>query len=182
MTNMKEIDDVTIRLAAKKNDKAFKSVYEYYAPFVWKVIYRTVAGDQNAATEIVQDTFIRIYKSLHLFSFNSGLSTWIYRIAFNTSQTYLSKQFKNNNHVLLDENIAGNSSLDTSLESKDFVNIILNSLSSEDRFLLTSREIDGISFDELAEITGKSSESLRTRLSRLKEQLRTVFAQQNQTE
>ena len=50
------------------------------------------------------------------------------------------------------------------------------------RFLLTGREVDGIPFEELAEITGKSSESLRTRVSRLKEQLRTVFAQQNQTE
>jgi len=139
-------------------------------------------GDQNVATEIVQDTFIRVYKSLHLFSFNSGLSTWIYRIAFNTSQSYLSKQYKNNNYVLLDESITGSHELDKGLETKDFVNAILKTLSPDDRFLLTSREIEGIPFEELAEITGKSSESLRTRLSRLKEQLRTVFTQQYQAD
>ena len=179
---MKEIDDLTIRQAAKKNEKAFRRVYDYYAPFVWKIIYRTVSGDHNAATEIVQDTFIRIYKSLHLFSFNSGLSTWIYRIAFNTSQSYYSKQYKYNDHVLLDENIASDKAFDQGLETKDFVNSILATLSQEDRFLLTSREVEGIPFEELAEITGKTSESLRTRISRLKEQLRTVFAQQNQTD
>jgi len=179
---MKEIDDLTIRQAAKKNEKAFKRVYDYYAPFVWKVIFRTAGGDRNVATEIVQDTFIRIYKSLHLFSFNSGLSTWIYRIAFNTSQSYLSKQYKNNDYVLLDENIAGNKTFDKGLETKDFVHSILKTLSPDDRFLLTSREVEGIPFEELAEITGKTSESLRTRISRLKEQLRTVFAQQNQTD
>jgi RNA polymerase sigma-70 factor (ECF subfamily) len=179
---MKEIDDLTIRQAAKKNEKAFRRVYDYYAPFVWKVIFRTAGGDHNVANEIVQDSFVRIYKSLHLFSFNSGLSTWIYRIAFNTSQSYLSKQYKNNNYVLLDENIAGTKDFNQELENKDFVNSILKTLSPDDRFLLISREVEGIPFEELAEITGKSSESLRTRLSRLKEQLRTVFAQQNQTE
>jgi RNA polymerase sigma-70 factor (ECF subfamily) len=179
---MKEIDDLTVRQAAKKNEKAFRCIYDYYAPFVWKVIFRMAGGDQNVATEIVQDTFIRVYKSLHLFSFNAGLSTWIYRIAFNTSQSYLSKQYKNNNYVLLDENITGSHELDKGLETKDFVNAILKTLSPDDRFLLTSREIEGIPFEELAEITGKSSESLRTRLSRLKEQVRTVFTQQYQTD
>jgi DNA-directed RNA polymerase specialized sigma24 family protein len=58
------------------------------------------------------------------------------------------------------------------------VTVLLNSLSPEERFLITSRVVEGIPFDELAAITGRSSESLRTQISRLKDKLRVVCENQ----
>jgi len=169
---MRELDELTVRRAAKKDEHAFKILYDYYAPFVWKVVYKTVNGDHNEAVEIVQETFIRVYKSLNAFSFNSGLSTWIYRIAFNTAKSYILKRKKRSAITEFDDEKYWNNKNDATYETKDVVKFLLDKLSPADRFILTSREIEGITFEELSEITGKSSEALRTKVSRIKGLLR----------
>jgi RNA polymerase sigma-70 factor (ECF subfamily) len=174
---MKEIDELTIRLAAKKDPAAFKRIYDYYAEFVWKVIFRTVNGDGEAAKEIVQDTFVRVLSSLKSFSFKSGLSTWIYRIAFNAANTYVARNKRMSFFAPEDmDALAGRESKNT-YEDEELVRILLSGLSTEERFLITSREVEGIPFDELALVVGRSSESLRTQISRLKEKLRSVYEQ-----
>jgi RNA polymerase sigma factor (sigma-70 family) len=172
---MNEIDQVTVRLASKKDRAAFKRIYDFYSPFVWKIAFRTLHGDAEAAGEAVQDTFIRVHESLPKFSGVSALSTWLYRIVFNVCLTSLAKQKRSNALQPLDEDIpSGVSVLDT-LDSKEQVNAILAGMSEEERFLLTGREVLDLSYDELARITGRNSGSLRTQLSRLKEEIRRKF-------
>jgi RNA polymerase sigma factor (sigma-70 family) len=170
---MNEVDEVTIRLAAKKDDQAFRRLYDHYAGFVWKVIFRTVNGDKEWAREIVQETFIRVYASLKSFSYKSALSTWIYRIAFNTAYTYV-KQNKRGASSFDPETI-GHDGNAHAYENEEMVRMVLSALSEEERFLLTSREVEGIPFEELSLIVGRSSESLRTQMSRMKEKLRDMF-------
>jgi RNA polymerase sigma-70 factor, ECF subfamily len=169
---MNEIDQVTIRLAKKKDRAAFKRIYDFYSPFVWKIAFRTLHGDAEAAGEAVQDTFIRVHESLPKFSGESALSTWLYRIVFNVCLTSLSKQKRSNAMQQLDENIQGATSVSDNLESKEQVEAILAGISAEERFLLTGREIMDLSYEELAVITGRNPGSLRTQLSRLKEEIR----------
>ena len=171
---MTEIDGPTIRLAAQKDECAFKKVYDCYAPFVWRLVYKTVGGDRDEAIEIVQDTFIRVYKSLPGFSFNAKLSTWIYRIALNAAKNHLFKKGKQSGLLEFDEKKHWDDAGDPAFETIELINSLLANLSPEDRFILTSREMDGVTFKELAEITGKSSESLRTRASRIKERFRVM--------
>ena len=173
---MTEIDEPTVRLAAQKDEIAFKRVYDCYAPFVWRLVYKTAGGDRNAAIEIVQETFIRVYKSLPGFSFNAKLSTWIFRIALNAAKNYWFKKGKQSGLLEFDEKEHGNGAGDNAFETIELINSLLANLSPEDRFILTSREMDGVSFKELSEITGKSSESLRTRISRIKERFRGTVA------
>ena len=179
---MKELDEATIRLAAKKNQSAFKRLYDYYAPFVWKVTYRTVNGDKDAASEIVQETFIRVYMSLGSFGFNAALSTWIYRIALNAANTYWAK--RNTKRIVrgVDMELFADAKIKQQYENEELVHALMSPLSVEDRFVLMSREVEGISFEELAQITGKSSESLRTQVSRLKARLRGAYEAMNKKE
>jgi len=170
---MNEIDEVTIRLAAKKDAQAFRRLYDHYAGFVWKIIFRTVNGEKESAQEIVQETFIRVYASLKSFSYQSALSTWIYRIAFNTAYTYV-KQNKRSASSL-DPEMIGHDGNANSYENEEMVRMVLSVLTEEERFLLTSREVEGIPFEELSLIVGRSSESLRTQMSRMKEKIRTMF-------
>ena len=170
---MKEIDEITIRLAAKRDANAFRRIYDYYSGFVWKVIFRTANGDKEAAREIVQETFIRVYTSLKSFAFKSALSTWIYRIAFNAANTYMAKVKHRISGV--DVETVSHSTTANAYENEEMVKIVLSVLSPEERFLLTSREAEGIPFEELAAIMGRSSESLRTQVSRMKEKLREMF-------
>lgn len=175
---MRELDDVTVRCAQKKNSASFKALYDFYAPFVWKVAYRTMHGDQQAAEEAVQNTFIRVYHSLSKFGGESALSTWIYRIVYNVCMTMLSKQRNVKMMQPLYENIAQSFSEAERIDMKEDMQKILTSISAEERFLLTGRELLGFSFEELAGITGKSAGSLRTQLSRLKGEIREKFREE----
>jgi RNA polymerase sigma-70 factor, ECF subfamily len=174
---MNEIDQTTIALAKKKDRNAFKRVYDFYAPFVWKIAFRTMHGDGEAAGEAVQDTFIRVHESLSGFSGESALSTWLYRIVFNVCISMLAKQKRMNIMQELDENIPAGVSLGDTIDNKEQMRIILAGISAEERFLLTGREVLGLSYEELARITGKNPGSLRTQLSRLKDEIRKKYGE-----
>jgi RNA polymerase sigma-70 factor, ECF subfamily len=172
---MNEIDDLTILRAKKRDDDAFKRLYDYYAQFVWKIAYRTLHGDMQAASEAVQETFVRMYGNLPKFKGGAGFSTWIFRIAFNACMS-LTKKRPNHYEFGSVENEAIDAGDETEkIDMKLKADKILSSLSEEDRFLLTGREILGLSFEELEDITGKNQGALRTQLSRLKQTIRSKF-------
>jgi RNA polymerase sigma-70 factor, ECF subfamily len=173
---MVECDRVTIERAARGDEKAFRMLYDFYAPFVWRIVYRTSGNDHDAAQEIVQETFVNIHRSLKSFSGASSLSTWIYRIAFNAAKSFWAKvvRYKATTVPLNDERPDPRYFADT-YETGELVNKILGELTVEDRFLLVAREADGLTFEEIADISGKSSEALRTRMSRMKEKIRSVL-------
>jgi RNA polymerase sigma-70 factor (ECF subfamily) len=172
---MVECDRVTIARAAGGDKKAFRKLYDHYAPFVWRIVYRSSGSDHEAAREIVQETFVRIHRSLKSFNVASSLGTWIYRIAFNTANGYWSKRtrYRQTTVPLADDRPDMSSRADT-YEARELVEKILGELAEEDRFLLVAKEVDGMTFEEIAAITGKSPESLRTRMSRMKDRIRSV--------
>ncbi len=174
---MKELDDLTIQRAKNGDRASFKAVYDFYSPFSWKIAFRTLHGDQGAAVEAVQETFIRVYNSLSKFGGGAAFSTWIFRITYNACMTLLSKQSRQNGMLPLDEETGSVVSSSEQVDMKEDMQKILKSISPEERFLLTGREVLGFSFDELADITGKNAGSLRTQLFRLKEQIRKKFGE-----
>ncbi len=172
---MKEIDEITIQRAKKGDRSAFREVYDFYAPFSWKIAYRTMHGNSQSAAEAVQDTFIRVHNSLSKFGGGSAFSTWIYRITYNVCMTLLSKQNRADEMLEFDEDTGPVVASAESVDMKQEMQRILKSISPEERFLLTAREMLGFSFEELADITGKNAGSLRTQLFRLKEEIRKRF-------
>ena len=177
---MKEIDDITIKAAAKKDAKAFRRVYDYYSPFVWKVVFRTTNGDMDAATEIMQDVFVKVYQSLKSYRFGAAFSTWLYRIAYTTTLNLFRRRTgARQRFVKLEEANTTTNPTDT-VETRDVVERVLDNLTPHERFLLVAREVDGVSFEELERMTGRSAGSLRTRLSRLKETIRKGLGNEKQ--
>lgn len=174
---MVDIDRVTLEKATRGDERAFRRLYDHYAPFVWRIVYRTAGSDRAAAEEIVQDTFVRVNGSLKKFNAASSLGTWIYRIAFNTAQSYLAAQARlRSKTVPFSDDLAEKRYPADAYDSRDLVEKILSELSPEERFLLITKEIDCLTFEEIAEITGKSQESLRTRVFRIKEKIKALFA------
>jgi len=171
---MTELDDITIA-RAKKDNKAFKKVYDYYAPYVWKIAFRTMHGNHDAAQEAMQETFIRVHNSLLKFSGQSAFSTWIYRIVFNVCLTMQTKQKKSLIHEEYNDEIGNAKNQNDAMDMREDVERILASLDKEERFLLAGRELLDLSYAELAHITQKNEGSLRTQLSRIKEDIRRNF-------
>jgi RNA polymerase sigma-70 factor (ECF subfamily) len=176
---MKELDDVTLRRAIKGDRRAFKTLYDHYAPFLWKVLFSMGGRDMTTTRELVQDTFVKVHASLGQFRGNSTFSTWLYRIAYTTTVASLRRtRLSALSSTSADINtISGQDRTDT-FDDKELAGRILSSLSAEDRFLLIAREVEDIAFDELALITGRNAGALRTQLHRLKEGIRKTFPQE----
>jgi len=154
------------------SNRGFKKIYDYYAPFVWRIALRSLANEDDAKV-VMQSVFIVLHKSIKNFRFESAFSTWIYRITLNETMKFINKR-TSRKELPLDENIQAKSNEDK-IGDKDFAKKILGSLSTEERFLLVSREVDGIPFEDLAKITGKTSGALRVEISRLKQKIREQF-------
>jgi len=168
-----EIDELTLEQARRGDRKAFGSFYKHYSPFVWRLCFRSSNGDSLIAQEIVQNTFVKAHRFLGGFSKNSALSTWLYTITYSCINEYFAKVTKYNiRNIEFDDEFTGSASEYLPYENRQLVSAILKDLTEKERFLLTAREVDGLSYEELAVITKEPEGTLRTRLSRLKTDIR----------
>jgi len=122
----------------------------------------------------MQNAFVKVHRYLGGFAWGSAFSTWLYRVTYHCINEYFSKEKRHNARTAeFDEEYVGGVSSDTlPFENRQVVNMILAPLDESDRFLLTAREVDGRSYEELAEIMGVKEGALRTRLTRLKADIR----------
>jgi len=84
MVQMEESDAITISLARQGDEEAFRTLVERHSRDVFRLAYR-ITADRHDAEDVVQDTFLRAYRSLKRFQERSGFRTWLYRIAVNCS-------------------------------------------------------------------------------------------------
>jgi RNA polymerase sigma-70 factor (ECF subfamily) len=168
---MEDLDRITIQHAIKGDNRAFKAIYDHYSPFIWRVLFKMVSGDRNLAEELLQETFVKIHYALKTFRAESSFATWAYRIAYNVTLHSVAKRKKHSVLTACDDQIADNHRSDH-YEDSEMVHKLLKELSHEDRFLLVAKEVDDFSYDDLSEITNISAGALRTRLHRLKENIR----------
>jgi RNA polymerase sigma-70 factor (ECF subfamily) len=170
---MEELDNKIIRAAADGEKKAFKMLYDHYSTMVWRVVFKTVHGDRIAAEEIAQEVFVKVFRSLKTFRGDAAFSTWLYRLTYTTTMSWLTRNKRQQMHIVtFDDELAiptGNQAPDL----REQVARILAALTAEERFLLVAREVDDLSYDDLAVITGSAAGALRTRLHRLKQTIRT---------
>src|SRR5205807_5260012 len=93
-----EITDAAIVAQVLAGDKeAFRLLVERHTRSIYSVAYRMTENQQDAE-EIVQETFLRAYKSLARFELRSSFSTWLYRIAVNRSLDFLKAKKMNDSY------------------------------------------------------------------------------------
>src|SRR5437588_1647575 len=95
-----EITDAAIVAQVLAGDReAFRLLVERHTRSIYNVAYRMTENQQDAE-EIVQETFLRAYKSLGRFELRSSFSTWLYRIAVNRSLDFLTAKKINSSHYI----------------------------------------------------------------------------------
>ncbi len=146
------------------DEAAFNLIVRKYQ----KTIYwfaRRMLGNHSDADEVTQEVLITLYEKLHTFKFESSLSTWIYKITNSKALNLIRKQ-KVREFFSLDTVFHKSSSDDVikDLESREKLERVEKALSSipeKQRDVFVLRHFEGLSYKEIAEITGKSVGTLK---------------------
>ncbi|HKT80237.1 MAG TPA: sigma-70 family RNA polymerase sigma factor [Vicinamibacterales bacterium] len=142
-------------------------------------------GDADEARDLAQDVFLRVFRTIHRFRGQSSLRTWIYRIAVNQARNR--RRFWRRRHradqVSLDAHVAthgdfpslGLSRPDRVLAQKELATQLEEALASlpfDQRTAIVLREVDGLSYDEIAFSLGVAVGTVKSRLTRARQSLR----------
>jgi RNA polymerase sigma-70 factor, ECF subfamily len=169
------MDSISLRvleLAGQGDIEAFEEVYKTTAGFVYNVALRIIRNSADAQ-EVTQDVFMKIYRGLKDFAFRSSFKTWVYRITVNTAINYyhsLSRKEKGRvDYESAVESLPdGRSPVDELSRSEDQakLNRLLGKINIEYRTVLVLREIEGLSYQEIAGALKIPVNTVRSRLSR----------------
>lgn len=174
---MDHLDAQILKRAAAGDMAAFEALYKAYAPFVYNVALRMVEAKEDAE-EVTQEVFLIVHKKLGSFMFRSTLKTWVYRITTNCAINLLNKRNKDQKGRVDFEDAA------PFLQSSDDprqglvrsdqafqVRRLLNILNPDERACIVLREIEGLSYEEIAQSVGANINTVRTRLKRAREKM-----------
>jgi RNA polymerase sigma-70 factor (ECF subfamily) len=141
-------------------------------------------GDGQEALDLCQEVFLRVFRMLHQFRGQSSLRTWIYRIALNQASNRLRtwRRRHRSQQVSLDDTPQGelsemraSASPDRVLQQRELAGRVwtaLDALPFDQRAVIVLREIDGLSYEEIATSLNVAVGTVKSRLARAREQLR----------
>jgi RNA polymerase sigma-70 factor (ECF subfamily) len=156
--------------------RAFGALVDRYQTRLLNFVNRTI-GDRERADDLVQEVFIRVFRHLHRFDRTKKFSTWIYTIASNLAKSELRGRSRSllvlERPLELEDPTADPDTLLRRSYLADTVAECVRQLPESLRDVFVLRELEGMSYDEIAEITGCNVGTVRSRLSRA----RSSFAQ-----
>ena len=182
----REVDQQLVERAQRGDKHAFELLVLKYQRRLGRLISRFVR-DSAEAEDVTQEAFIKAYRALPSFRGDSAFYTWLYRIGINTAKNYLvslgrraptttqfdaeeSEDFEGAD-LLHDVNTPENILM--SKEVVGVVNATLLKLPEDLRTALTLREIEGLSYEEIAEIMSCPIGTVRSRIFRARETIAT---------
>ena len=167
---------------------AFSVLVNRYKDLVFTLSLR-VLKNREEAEEVAQDTFIKAYKSLSKFKGDSKFSTWIYKIAYNTSLDRIKKNKKHINDVAINEFTEHQvKTIDNALskleqtEQEQAIQDCIALLPGEDSFLLTLYYFEELSLDEISETVGLKPNNVKVKLFRSRKKLANILKQRLEPE
>jgi RNA polymerase sigma-70 factor (ECF subfamily) len=158
---METLEATAVAQVLSGDRDAFRVLVDAHARAVFSVAFR-MTGNKEDADEIVQETFLRAYKSLDRFESRSKFSTWIYRIAVNRCLDFLEKKRIAGTYIISDEpdpeentiqlpsKDAGPDRLLMSKETKMKISQAMTQLTPTERVAFTLRHVDGQSIEEIS--------------------------------
>ena len=172
MISDKEMTDMIAD--ARTRREGFEAlVRQYSEPLYWKI--RHIVITHEDADDVLQNTFLKICKSLDSFQGKSSLSTWLYRIAYNVWYDYnrSHKQTLDIDTPTVSHKNAESSQGGLRMDLMEALKI----LSDNERACVTLQLMDGQPIDKIAEITGLATGTVKSHLSRGKNKLASYLKQ-----
>ncbi len=162
----KETDFISKLLSNRHRERAFSQLLDQYQERLYWHIRKLVVTHENA-DDVLQNTFIRIYKSLPNFKQNSSLHTWMYRIAYNESLRFLEKNKKELNSSVAELHEKHLKDLFASEyfnanEVTTKLQKVLSLLSEKERNIFQMKYYDDLKFREISEILTLKEGTVKT--------------------
>ncbi len=163
-------DRELIEACQRGDPDAFRVLFEAHKDRVYSIALR-YSGDQAAALDIAQESFLKVLSSIQEFRGEAGFESWLYRIVVNTCldhQRRGRKLLPFLGDLIEAVSVQGESVLHRLMraEVEDDVQRIVARLSPEQRMVVVLRYTEGLSYDEIAQILGCSAGTVASRLNR----------------
>ena len=171
-----------VRAAQRGDDSAFEELVRTYEKRVYHLALR-MCGNVDDAYEVAQEAFLSAWKGMRFFRGDSSFSTWLYRLTSNAAIDFLRRQRRQggSDGVSLDDE---NTFLEVAdpapsphqqaerLELRDALARGLGALSPEHRQVLLLRELQGLTYEEIAAALELDLGTVKSRIARAREKLR----------
>ena len=186
-----ELSDSDVVQASLDGDlRAFGELVKRYDQRLLNFVYRTI-GDRERGQDLVQETFVRVYRHLHRFDQSKKFSTWIYTIASNLAKNELRNRSRN--PLVLFQTLKKNWDADhrplewedTQYKPDDLfrkrnlrakVEQAVAHLPEHHRVVFVLREMEGKTYEEIADITGCNLGTVKSRLNRARNNFANIIA------
>jgi len=152
--------------------KEFIDIIKQHEGIIYKVS-KVYANDKEDQKDLYQEIVYQLWKSVDSFKGKAKISTWIYRIALNTSITFLNQQKRKSRQVAVDfELLDGIDDQDSIMEERiQTLYTHIKGLNIIEKGLILLF-LEGKSYDEIALVTGFTNTNVGTRLGRIKQKLK----------
>ena len=178
----RQIDQELVERAQQGDTKAFEMLVVKYNRRLGRLLSRFIK-DEHEVNDVVQESFIKAYRALPNFRGDSAFYTWLYRISINTAKNFLANNNKrpimaseitNGDGEVMDvvEQVADNLTPEAELMNKQILQTVESAVAKlpEDlRRAITLREMDGLSYEEIAEVMQCPIGTVRSRIFRARE-------------
>ena len=185
---MIETDKNSISLESLKagDREAFARLVDETSGHIYRVVLQ-ILGNEQDAEDVLQETYIKAFRSLPDFEGRSSLTTWLYRIAVNEALMMVRKRRQQT--VSIEENSTFDAEAESesmqivdfcclpegeflSSESRRFLDQAIQNLPETLRVVFVMRDVEGLSIQETAEVLDLSESNVKTRLLRARLRLR----------
>ena len=182
-------ETLVVRLQAR-DETAFEEVFELYKDMVYSLASRLL-NDKSEAYDVTQDVFLILYRQIKRFRGECSLKTWLYRVTLNQAANrnrWWRRRFRGRTRTIsitggFDEQpslepVSREPDLDRqllSMEAREAIEAALSSLPFDQKAAVILRDVQHLSYEEIAETAGVSVGTVKSRISRGREKLRRVL-------
>ena len=178
-----------IRRSREGDAQAYRHLVERYQAQICRLVSGLLGYEHGSIEDVVQEVFVKAYFSLKRFREEATFATWIYRIAVNQARDEIRKASR---HVSLDTNLSGETvqalkGLWNQAEDEEdddpvasealqrFVSQAITALPEKLRTVVTLKDLEGLSYQEVGQVLNCSVGTVKSRHSRAREKLRTLL-------
>lgn len=157
----------------------FNKIYNSHYTKVFRLCKGYFCGDLALASDAAQEIFIKVWEKLDTFRNESSVSTWIYRITVNTCLLYLRKSSsKKEIRTAIQPQVISETDSNEKEEQLQQMYQCIQKLEETNKMIILMT-LDGVVYQEIAEVIGITEEALRVRIHRIKKSLTQCVQNEN---